>query len=169
MDLGYCREGGDGDDLARQLDAIRGAAVPAERIYVDAKPGHGGQRDGFNALLRAAKPGDRVTLARLDRLGCSLRETLSLAGDLSERGIFLRTLDPALALDTSVPGPATDMALAMLVRLATLGRDYRSEHAATARAARPARRPVRDRREVRSEPVPAATLPRVGALPPRLV
>ncbi|MEY9877604.1 DNA invertase Pin-like site-specific DNA recombinase [Streptacidiphilus sp. MAP12-33] len=169
LDLGYCRAGTGTDDLARQLDAVRAAAVCEEQIYVDAKAVTGGQRTGLNALLRAARPGDRVTVATLDRLGCSLRETLGLARDLTERGVYLRTLDPGLALDTSVAGPGTDTALALLERLAELERIYRPEQAAAARAAKPAHRPVRDRQEPPAAAPRTATALRVGALPPRLL
>ena len=40
-----------------------------------------------------------------------MRETLNLVHDLTQRGIFLRTLGDKLAVDTSDPGPGTDMAI----------------------------------------------------------
>ena len=47
-----------------------------------------------------------------------MRETLNLVHDLTQRGIFLRTLGDKLAVDTSDPGPGTDMAIALLAMFA---------------------------------------------------
>src|SRR5260370_7646630 len=68
-----------------------------------------------------------------------MRETLSLVHDLTQRGIFLRTLGDKLAVDTSDPGPGTDMAIALLAMFAQMERIYMLERAAGARAAKQAR------------------------------
>jgi DNA invertase Pin-like site-specific DNA recombinase len=96
-------------------------------------------RDGLTALLGFARPGDRINLLTLDRLGRNMRETLNLVHDLTQRGIFLRTLGDKLAVDTSHPGPGTDMAIALLAMFAQMERIYMLERAAGARAAKQAR------------------------------
>ncbi len=53
-----------------------------------------------------------------------MRETLNLVHDLTQHGIFLRTLSDKLAVDTSDPGPGTDMAIALLAMFAQMERIY---------------------------------------------
>ncbi|MGW6521676.1 helix-turn-helix domain-containing protein [Streptomyces sp. NPDC054962] len=65
--------------------------------------------------------------------------TLNLVHDLTERGVFLRTLGDKLAVDTSEPGPGTDMAIALLAMFAQMERIYMLERAAGARASKEAR------------------------------
>jgi DNA invertase Pin-like site-specific DNA recombinase len=96
-------------------------------------------RGGLTALLGFARPGDRINLLTLDRLGRNMRETLNLVHDLTQRGIFLRTLGGKLAVDTSDPGSGTDMAIALLAMFAQMERIYMLGRAAGARAAKQAR------------------------------
>ena len=112
------------------------AGVAEEHIYVDKRTGATMDRGGLTALLGFARPGDRINLLMLDRLGGHMRETLNLVHDLTQRGIFLRTLGDKLAGDTSDPGPGTDMAIALLAMFAQMERIYMLERAAGARAAR---------------------------------
>ena len=81
-----------------------------EHIYVDKRTGANTDREGLRALLGFARPGDRINVLTLDRLGRNMRETLNLVHDLTERDVFLRTLGDKLAVDTSEPGPGTDIA-----------------------------------------------------------
>ena len=135
MDLSYCRVSTTAQDLTWQIDAMRAAGVAEEHIYVDKRTGATMDRDGLTALLGFARPGDRINLLTLDRLGRNMRETLNLVHDLTQRGIFLRTLGDKLAVDTSDPGPGTDMAIALLAIFAQMERIYMLERAAGARAA----------------------------------
>ena len=139
MDLAYCRVSTTAQDLTRQIDAMRAAGIAEEHIYVDKRTGANMDRDGLTALLGFARTGDRINLLTLDRLGRNMRETLNLVHDLTQRGIFLRTLGDKLAVDTSDPGPGTDMAIALLAMFAQMERIYMLERAAGARAAKEAR------------------------------
>ncbi|ARE79434.1 hypothetical protein B6R96_36005 (plasmid) [Streptomyces sp. Sge12] len=80
-----------------------------------------------------------VSPGSFDSCVTSMRETLNLVHDLTQRGIFLRTLGDKLAVDTSDPGPGTDMAIALLAMFAQMERIYMLERAAGARAAKEAR------------------------------
>jgi DNA invertase Pin-like site-specific DNA recombinase len=139
MDLAYCRVSTTAQDLDRQIDAVRDAGVAEEHIYVDKRTGANMDREGLRTLLGFARPGDRINVLTLDRLGRNMRETLNLVHDLTERGTFLRTLGDKLAVDTSEPGPGTDMAIALLAMFAQMERIYMLERAAGARAAKQAR------------------------------
>lgn len=98
-------------------------------------------RDGLEDLLRRVPPhaDHRITVVTLDRLRRNMRECLNLAHELTERGIGLRTLKDQIPVDTSVPGPAADMAIALLAMFAQMERIYMLERAASARAAKEAR------------------------------
>ena len=128
------------DELgARDPICERAAGVAGEHIYAGKRTGATMDRDGLTALPGFARPGDRINLLTLDRLGRNMRETLNLVHDLTQRGIFLRTLGDKLAVDTSDPGPGTDMAIALLAMFAQMERIYMLERAAGARAAKQAR------------------------------
>jgi DNA invertase Pin-like site-specific DNA recombinase len=135
MDLAYCRVSTTAQDLTRQIDVMRAAGIAGEHLYVDKRTGANMDRDGLTALLGFARPGDRISLLTLDRLGRNMRETLNLVHDLTQRGIFLRTLGDKLAVDTS----DTDMAIALLAMFAQMERIYMLERAAGARASKEAR------------------------------
>jgi DNA invertase Pin-like site-specific DNA recombinase len=65
------------------------SASPGERIYVDKKSGSTIDRPGLRALLGYARDGDVIVVHTLDRLGRTVRDTLNLIHELSERGIGL--------------------------------------------------------------------------------
>lgn len=117
----------------------RAAGVAEEHIYFDTRTGANMDREGLTALLGFARPGDRINVLTLDRLGRNMRETLNLVHDHTERGVFLRTLGDKLAVDTSESGPGTDMAIALLAMFAQMERIYTLERAAGARATKQAR------------------------------
>jgi DNA invertase Pin-like site-specific DNA recombinase len=130
MDYGYARVSTTAQDLTRQIDALKAAGIAEELTWTDKRTGATMDREGLADLLR------RVNL---DRLGRNMRECLNLAYDLTERGIGLRTIADKIPVDTSVPGPTADMAIALLAMFAQMERIYMLERAAGARAAKEAR------------------------------
>lgn len=139
MDLGYARVSTSAQDLTRQLDVLNAEGIGDEHLFVDKRTGATMERDGLKKLLAYARPGDRINVLTLDRLGRNMRETLNLVHELTEKGIHLRTLGDKLAVDTSVPGPGTDMAIVLLSMFAQMERIYMLERAAGARAAKESR------------------------------
>ncbi|MEU5865489.1 recombinase family protein [Nonomuraea sp. NPDC047529] len=141
MDYGYARVSTTAQDLTRQIDTLKATGIPEELIWSDRRTGATMARDGLEDLLRRVPPhaGHRITVVTLDRLGRNMRECLNLAHELTERGIGLRTLRDQIPVDTSVPGPAADMAIALLAMFAQMERIYMLERAASARAAKEAR------------------------------
>ena len=71
----------------------------AIRVFTDVISGKRFDRPGLAELLDHARPGDRLCVTRLDRLGRSLRELLETVDDLKARGIHLVSLEERL--DTS--------------------------------------------------------------------
>jgi DNA invertase Pin-like site-specific DNA recombinase len=51
VDLGYARVSTAKQDLDRQIDALRRAGIPGERIYIDKKSGATTDRSGLHAAL----------------------------------------------------------------------------------------------------------------------
>src|SRR5665647_1930451 len=101
MELGYARVSTVKQDLERQLDALTAAGIAPERIFVDKKSGAHTDRPGLNALLEYAREGDVIVVHTLDRLGRTVRDTLNLIHDLTERGVGLRNLADPTKVDSS--------------------------------------------------------------------
>ena len=134
---GYARVSTSAQDLTRQLDALNKADIPDERIYADKKSGKSAAaRAGLQALLAAARPGDTIVVNTLDRLGRNMRETLNMIHDLTERGVYLRSLADPMPVDTEQDDAMSRMATLMLAMFAEMERVYANERAAHARQVR---------------------------------
>jgi DNA invertase Pin-like site-specific DNA recombinase len=135
VDLGYARVSTTKQDLDRQVDALTRAGVPAERIYLDRKSGATTDRPGLRAVLDFARSGDVLVVHTLDRLGRTVRDTLNLIHDLTDRGIGLRNLADPIRVDTTDPtDPMGQLAVVLLALFAQMERTYTVERAAHARA-----------------------------------
>ena len=75
----------------------RGAC--AIRIFTDVASGKRSDRPGLAELIDHARPGDRLCVTRLDRLGRSLRELLVIVANIEARGVHFVSLEERL--DTS--------------------------------------------------------------------
>ena len=95
--LGYARVSTHDQSLAAQEQRLNEAG--AIRVFTDVVSGKTFERPGLAQLVDYARPGDRLCVTRLDRLGRSLRELLETVDDLKERGIHLVSLEEHL--DTS--------------------------------------------------------------------
>nr|WP_205781182.1 recombinase family protein [Mycobacteroides abscessus] len=74
----------------------------AERIWTERMSGARDDRPELAALLDYARRGDVLMVWRLDRLGRSLPHLLTIASDLQDRGVELRSLTEAI--DTTTAG-----------------------------------------------------------------
>ena len=135
VDLGYPRVSTTKQDLEHQIHALTEAGVAPEQIYVDKKSGITTDRPGLRALLGYAREGDMVVVHTLDRLGRTVRDTLNLVHDLSERGIGLRNLADPVRVDSTGPDdPMAQLTWLLLALFAQMERTYTLERAAHARA-----------------------------------
>ena len=100
--LGYCRvsksDGSQALDL--QKDALIAAGVAPDAIYEDHASGKNDDRPGLASALKALRPGDVLTIWKLDRLGRSLPHLVETVHGLGEKGIGFRVLTGA-PIDTS--------------------------------------------------------------------
>lgn len=133
LELGYARVSTNKQSLERQLDALKKAGLPEERIYLDKKTGATVDRPGLSALLHYARPGDTIVTYTLDRLGRNLREVLNLVYDLNEKKIGVRTLADPITINTADDGMAR-IAFLLLALFAEMERTFTAERAAHARA-----------------------------------
>ena len=95
--LGYARISTHDQHPDAQRDRLMEAG--ALRVFTDIISGKRFDRPALAELIDHARPGDRLCIIRLDRLGRSLRELLETVDDLKARGIHLLSLEERL--DTS--------------------------------------------------------------------
>ena len=95
--LGYARVSTHDQHPDAQRDRLMEAG--ALRVFTDIISGKRFDRPALAELIDHARPGDRLCIIRLDRLGRSLRELLETVDDLKARGIHLLSLEERL--DTS--------------------------------------------------------------------
>jgi DNA invertase Pin-like site-specific DNA recombinase len=100
MRVGYARISTETQNLDLQKDAL--ARAGCERVFVDVASGAIDTRVGLKEALEFVRPGDILTVWRLDRLGRSLQHLVEMVNALSERGIGFSSLQENL--DTSSSG-----------------------------------------------------------------
>jgi DNA invertase Pin-like site-specific DNA recombinase len=98
--IGYARVSTLEQDEALQHDAL--TAAGCQKVFVDKASGKLEHRPALDAMLDQLRPGDSVTVWRLDRLGRSLRHLIDVVADLEARGVAFRSLMESI--DTSTPG-----------------------------------------------------------------
>lgn len=119
MRVGYARRST--REQPTTLDSQRAAleADGCERIFEDTISGAKSRRPGLDAGLDYLRPGDRLVVTRLDRLGRTRVDTLNTMDALRQRGIVVECHHPRL--DTS--DPAGRLVMAVLADLAEWERD----------------------------------------------
>ena len=95
--LGYARVNTGDQDVAGQTMRLEQAG--AIKVFTDVRSGKSMDRPGLTELLAYARAGDTLAVVRLDRLGRSLGELLTVVKELKERGVAL--LSPEEKIDTS--------------------------------------------------------------------
>ena len=89
--LGYARVSTNDQNLdAQRARLIEAGAI---RVFTDIVSGKRFERPGLAELIDHARPGDRLCVIRLDRLGRSLKELLETVDGLKAHGIHLVSLE----------------------------------------------------------------------------
>ena len=99
MKIGYARVSTKEQELSLQLDALKKAGCT--KIYQEKITGAKKERPELQKLLDHLREGDTVVIWKLDRLGRSLKDLVSLINDIQGRGAGLKSLNDAI--DTSTP------------------------------------------------------------------
>jgi DNA invertase Pin-like site-specific DNA recombinase len=98
--MGYARVSRQDQRLAPQRDAL--LADGCERIFEEKVSSREAERKALREAFDYCREGDVLVVARLDRLGRSLRELIDLVGELEGRGVGFRSLKESL--DTTTAG-----------------------------------------------------------------
>src|ERR1700741_4761586 len=120
--IGLARVSTDAQDAQLQRDALTEAGCG--RIYTEkvstrkAVP----ERQGLAAALDYLRPGDTLVVWKLDRLGRSVKEVLTIADDLHARGVGVRILTGKLSGSYSPTGEGKFF-FTMMAAFAELERD----------------------------------------------
>ncbi len=118
--IGYKRVSTSAQDAQLQADALNEAGC--SRIFEDKASGKNADRAGLIAALDYMRDGDTLCVWKLDRLGRSTKDVLTIAEDLHARGISLRILTGTLAGSYSPKGEGKFF-FTMMVAFAELERD----------------------------------------------
>lgn len=98
--IGYARVSTDDQEAQLQWDALTDAGC--SRIFQDKASGKNTDRPELTAALDYLRAGDTLIVWKLDRLGRSLIDLVSIVDDLRERDIGFKVLTGALsAVDTT--------------------------------------------------------------------
>lgn len=122
-------------NLDLQYDAFERVGIPRERVYEDKASGRSLKRNGLQRVIKVMRPGDRLSVWRLDRLGRNAVEVLPLVQDLEKAGIAFRSLQEGIDATTS----GGKMMLGMLAIMAQWESDVISERTKAAMASSRAR------------------------------
>lgn len=140
--LGYASVSTGDQDVAGQTMRLEHAC--AIRVFTDVRSGKSMDRPGLTELLAYARKGDTLAVVRLDRLGRSLAELLSVVEQLKGRGVALLSLEEKI--DTS--SAAGELIFHVFGAIAHFERRLIAERtkdgiaAARAKGKRPGRQPV---------------------------
>ncbi|KND30924.1 recombinase family protein [Streptomyces acidiscabies] len=98
--IGYARVSTDDQEAQLQRDALTEAGC--SRIFEDKASGKNADRPGLTAALDYLRAGDTLTVWKLDRLGRSLIDVVSIVDGLRGRSVGFKVLTGALsAVDTT--------------------------------------------------------------------
>lgn len=97
MKIGCARE--QSASLATQRAALTTAGC--ERVFTGTISGARSTRPGLDAARSHLRTGDALVVTRLDRLGCSMRDTVNTAAELADEGVRLVLLDMGMDTRTS--------------------------------------------------------------------
>ena len=120
--IGLARVSTDAQDAQLQQDAL--ALAGCGRVYVEKVSTRktATERPGLSAALDYLRPGDTLCVWKLDRLGRSVKEVLTIADDLHARGIGVRILTGKLSGSYSPTGEGKFF-FTMMAAFAELERD----------------------------------------------
>jgi DNA invertase Pin-like site-specific DNA recombinase len=95
MKYGYCRVSTDDQNVGLQLAALKKAGC--KTIFKDESiSGAIRTRPALSRCLKKLAAGDMLVVWKLDRLGRSLRDLITMLDDLKQRGVKFRSLTEAI-------------------------------------------------------------------------
>jgi DNA invertase Pin-like site-specific DNA recombinase len=99
MLIGYARVSTADQNLDLQLDALQ--RVGCERVFADKLSGARVDRSGLADALSHLRAGDTLVVWKLDRLGRTVRQLVTMVADLQGAGIQFRSVTDGIDTSTS--------------------------------------------------------------------
>lgn len=122
MRVGYARVSTPEQNLDYQVEMLEKAGC--KRVYSEKASGRDTKRKALQEMLDYVREGDEVCVCKLDRLGRSTKDLLSLVADFEERGISFISLQDGIDCNDSAIGK---MMFHMMAAFAELERNLISE------------------------------------------
>jgi DNA invertase Pin-like site-specific DNA recombinase len=108
MDFGYARvstktvKGRKAQHVDNQVERLVGAGIDRENVFVDdGVSGRKASRPEWDKLLSSLRPGDRLTVTSMTRIGRSTQNLFDIMTEFARRGVDVVFLDQNI--DTSTP------------------------------------------------------------------
>lgn len=97
--LGYGRVSTQDQNLDAQADALKAAG--ADKVFIEKITGTKASRPELDKLREQMRKGDTLVITRLDRLGRSTKDLLTLSSELEEKGVELEVLEQNINTKTA--------------------------------------------------------------------
>ena len=101
MIFGYARVSTQSQNLDRQLDALHGFGVPADRLFVEKISGTTKERPELIKLQQFLRDGDLLVIESLSRLGRSTKDLLTIIDHFEKQGVQVVSIKEQI--DTRTP------------------------------------------------------------------
>ena len=99
MHIGYARVSTQDQDLRLQYDALHEAQC--DKIYEDRASGARASREGLKLTLEILREGDCLVVWKLDRLGRSVKDLVTIVCDLEQHGVHFKSLTDQIDTSTT--------------------------------------------------------------------
>ncbi|MDA2738406.1 recombinase family protein [Bacillus cereus group sp. Bc015] len=119
---GYARVSTKQQDLTLQIEALLKYGVDADDIYADKLTGTNMDRESLKELLEKVEAGDLIIVKKLDRLGRSVSQVTNLIEDLTNKGVFIKSIDDNV--DTSNQSPMAKAMMQLLAMFSEMERNF---------------------------------------------
>lgn len=126
MLVGYARVSTDGQNLDRQIDALKEVGVDNRVLYQEKITGTKTDRPELQRMLNKLNEGDIVIITDLTRISRSTKELLDIIEKIKNKGASIRSLKDTW-LDTTSNNPYNDFLLTVMSGLSQLERDLISQ------------------------------------------
>jgi len=126
MLVGYARVSTDGQNLDRQIDALKAVGVDSRVLYHEKITGTKKDRPELQRMLKELNEGDVVIITDLTRISRSTKDLLDIIEKIKNRGASIRSLKDTW-LDTTSNNPYNDFLLTVMSGLSQLERDLISQ------------------------------------------
>ena len=99
MLIGYARVSTKDQDLSLQNEALERAGC--DRIFEDRASGAKSDREGLRLAFEVLRKGDSLVIWKLDRLGRSVKDLVSIVSDLENQGVHFKSITDNIDTSTT--------------------------------------------------------------------